>query len=439
MQSSRPQRDDFFIYIAIMKNTVYLYLFALLILCSNALAQNDSSFYARNAVKAVRTKEYSNLINNSITKNLSRPLTDATEENWMDAFMAIELTTYRSAWVDSRIKQAFDSVEKRSVEFQRALLEMAYSNYHGKFIDVAERLMKKTSSPRIFAIAAEHYLAGVQDPNAWNNVIKYFSKRPDKDDQLAPYYGLLTGLISGYSAKKDLAWLVSNLKTAVPGQVLLISFQRKNRNQPGLALVRDKNGNFIKNENGGIFSVPQLARSLSNLPFYLTNGNTPQGIFRMNGFDISKSMAIGPTTNIQLLMPYETSPQHFLNDPSVTDSVWTEDVYKKLIPESLKEYLPLYETFFASKAGRTEIIAHGTTVNPAYYLNQPYYPLTPTQGCLCTKELWSDQDGKRTLSDQQKLVDAIKKAGGANGYCIVIEIDDQQKPVSLNEVLAYLK
>ena len=150
-------------------------------------------------------------------------------------------------------------------------------------------------------------------------------------------------------------------------------------------------------------------------------------------------MAIGPTTNIQLLMPYETSPQNFFNEMGVSDSTWSEDVYKKLIPEPLKEYLPLYESFFASKAGRTEIIAHGTTVNPGYYITQPYYPLTPTEGCLCSKEIWSEVDGRRVESDQQKLVDALKRAGGANGYCIVIEIDDQQKPVSVNEILPYLK
>jgi hypothetical protein len=41
-------------------------------------------------------------------------------------------------------------------------------------------------------------------------------------------------------------------------------------------------------------------------------------------------------------------------------------------------------------------------------------------------------------SDQQKLVDVLKAAGGANGYCVVIEIDDQQKPISLAEILPYL-
>jgi len=68
-----------------------------------------------------------------------------------------------------------------------------------------------------------------------------------------------------------------------------------------------------------------------------------------------------------------------------------------------------------------------------------YYPLTPTQGCLCTEEIWSAVDGKRIESDQQRLVDAVKKAGGANGYCIVIEIDDQQKPVSIKDILPFLK
>ncbi len=422
-----------------MKNTVYLSLLSLIFICSQAFAQKDTTLYAKNALKATRTKEYHNLVNNSITKNLSLPLNNTTEENWIDAFMAMELTTYRSGWVDNKIRHAFDSIEKRSTEFQRALLELAYSNYKGKFIDAAERLMRGTRSPKIFAMAAEHYLAAGTDPNAWNKVVQYFSKRTDKDDNVAAYYGLLTKLITGYSEKKDLAWLISNLKNAIPGQTLLFSFQRKNRNHPGIAVLREKNGNFITNENGAVFSVPQLARSLSNLPFYLTNGNTPQGIFRITGFDISKSMAIGPTTNIQLLMPYETSPQNFLNDAAIADTSWSEDLYKKLIPEALKEYLPLYESFFASKAGRTEIIAHGTTVNPGYYISQPYYPLTPTQGCLCTKEIWSDVDGKRMESDQQKLVDALKKAGGANGYCVVIEIDDQQKPVSVSEVLPYLK
>jgi hypothetical protein len=220
---------------------------------------------------------------------------------------------------------------------------------------------------------------------------------------------------------------------------ILYSFQRRNRNYPGLAMIRDSLGNFVMDEQGNIFSVPQLARSINNLPYYLTNGNTPQGIFRMHGFDTSTTTFIGPTTNIQLTMPFETSLQHFFIDSTITDELWTEDWYKKLLPYTLKNSATLYESFYAGKAGRTEIIAHGTTVDPEYYTGALYYPQTPTMGCLCTKEIWSETDGKRLESDQQKLVSALQAAGGANGYCVVIEIDDAQKPVSPAEILSLLK
>ena len=86
-------------------------------------------------------------------------------------------------------------------------------------------------------------------------------------------------------------------------------------------------------------------------------------------------------------------------------------------------------------AGRTEIIAHGTTIDPNYYAGKPYYPLTPTEGCLCTKEIWN---GKRIESDQEKLVNGLLQAGGANGYCVVIEIDDKNEPVMLKDLMPYL-
>jgi hypothetical protein len=223
-------------------------------------------------------------------------------------------------------------------------------------------------------------------------------------------------------------------KNYLAGQTLVFSLQRKNRNYPGIVIVRDSMGNFILDSVGNEFNVPQLARSITNMPGYITNGNTPQGIFKLMGFDVSKSSFIGPTTNMQLLLPFEKSS-------TVPDSVSIQfgNNYTSLLPKLWQQYFPVYEAFYAGSAGRTEIISHGTTVDPNYYKGQTYWPHTPTQGCLCTKEIWSDIDGKRIVSDQQKLVNAVKKAGGADGYLIVIEIDDQQKPVTINEILPYLK
>jgi hypothetical protein len=227
-------------------------------------------------------------------------------------------------------------------------------------------------------------------------------------------------------------------KDFLNGNVVMYSIQRKDRNYPGIVVIRNKEGKFIRDSAGNIFNIPQLARSITNLPGYLTNGNTPQGIFRMYGFGISSSSFIGPTTNIQLTMPAETSLQFFMKDSTITDTAWTEDWYKKLLPASLKNYVSLFGSFYAGKAGRTEIISHGTTIDPEYYKGQTYYPLTPTQGCLCTKELWSGFSGNRVFSDQQRLVNAIQSAGGPDGYCVVIELDDKKQPVNINEILSVI-
>ncbi|MFT3681323.1 MAG: hypothetical protein QM791_13685 [Ferruginibacter sp.] len=405
--------------------------------CATGLAQPASPLYVKDALKANRTKLYQSLVKNTITKNLSLPLSDSTEENWMDAFYAMQLVKYKSPWADNCVRSAFDSIEKRNSDFQFALMELAYANYPAILVKEAEHLWNIATDNKVFALCGEYLLttktsleteitakALIQLDEDSNNVVMDQLYHHGNDVKRRPMLPALTAILRQPFFKNA---------------TVVYSFQRRNRNYPGIAVIRDTAGNFINDSiTGNIFSVPQLARSISNLPYYFTGGNTPQGIFRMKGFAVSKSNFIGPTPNIQLTMPYETSLVHFMNDSSITDSVWTEEWYKKLLPESWKSYRPFYETYYASKVGRTEIIAHGTTVNPDYYKGQTYYPLTPTFGCLCTKEIWSEETGKRTISDQQRLVDYLKKAGGANGYYIVIELDDKQAPVMIAEVQSLL-
>ena len=404
-----------------------------------SLAQPSAPIYFKGAVKEKKITLQRNIIQNTITKNLSLPLNEATEENWIDAFWGMELLRYQSPWADGRIYTAFDSIEKRSPAFQRALLELAYGNYPSGFTKPVTVLLNTTGNAKIFAMCSEYLflnnknlLAGLhldskkqqlitcpQDEAIFNQLMDHLQSKPlQKNKEML---AIITG--PGF----------------LSGRTILYSFQRKNRNYPGIAIIRDATGNFVNDEYSNIFNVPQLARSISNLPGYLTNGNTPQGIFRMHGFDTSSTTFIGPTTNIQLTMPFETSIRHFMMDSTITDNTWTEDWYKKLLPDYLANCKALFESFYAGKTGRTEIIAHGTTIDPEYYTGQLYYPQTPTMGCLCTKEIWSETDGRRLQSDQLRLVTALQKAGGANGYCVVIEIDDAQKSVSLDDILMLLK
>ena len=411
-----------------------LTLFVLIFLCLNLSAQKETIPFAKQATKENRAKEYRSLISN-INSNLFLSLTDSTEENWQDAFDAMLLLNYTTPFINARIHSAMDSVEYRSTAFQKSMLQLIYALYPKDFVAEVISLAKQTNDPKLFAMCSE-YLFLNNKTEMYNPLLL---KRMEEMQQKAgvakeiPFFTVLKNkLLLTIVKHPPIADLLSN--TFLPNEMVVYSFQRKNRNYPGLVLVRNKEGKFIKDATGKYFAVPQLARSGTNMPGYLSNGNTPQGIFKIFGFAVSQGSFIGPTTNIQMVLPYEQSSD--VSD-SVTQSLG--DNYRFLLPASWKNYYPFFEAYYAGKAGRTEIIAHGTTVNPEYYKKQPYYPLTPTQGCLCTKEIWSVVDGKRLESDQQKLVDAVKKAGGANGYCVVIEIDDQQKAVSLKDILPFLK
>ena len=408
-------------------------------LLNQPFAQYDAPLYTSYTTTLERSKLHDRLIKYSINKNLSIPLTDSTEENWEDAFDALEVLLYKSPLVDAKIHKAFDEIESRGLDFQKALLGLAYTNYTGIFFQQAKKLLSNTDDPKVFASSAEYMLQQKKDSSLVNAISKLIETKFGDQGVIDPTLYMLQVHIS--EQKTNRAFLPKKLLTELfsskflQGQTIAYSIQRKNRDYPGLMIVRRYDGKFITDSNGIIFNIPQLARSITNLPFYLRNGNTPQGIFLMHGFGVSMSNFIGPTANIQLSMPVEENIKAFMRDSSITDTTWNIDYYKKLIPADLQNYLPLFYSYYAGLAGRTEIIAHGTTIDPAIYLKQPYYPLTPTSGCLCTKEIWN---GKRLESDQQKLVNALLKAGGANGYCVVIELDDAQSAVTLKDILPYI-
>ncbi|HEY5367969.1 MAG TPA: hypothetical protein VIJ75_03175 [Hanamia sp.] len=421
----------------VSKHSIILFIF--LIFFQHSFAQYDVPLYTSYTTVAARAKLKERLIQNSITKGLLFPLSDSTEENWEDAFSAMEVLDYNTPFTRNKVNAAFDRIETTSIDFQRALLEVAYTNYPGQFRQQTEGLLNETDDPRIFAMCSEYLIQHKQDSTLKQKIsTKLFEKFGDSVF-VNPILSSLENRLQMpkanklISTKEVLKEIIN--KNFLPGQVVMYSFQRKDRDYPGMVLIRNAAGDFIRDSLGNIFHVPQLARSITNLPGYLRNGNTPQGIFRMYGFGVSMSNFIGPTANVQMGMPVELSLKKFFDDSTILDSIWTLDRYQKLIPSKIKMYLPLYESYNAGLIGRTEIIAHGTTIDPNYYLGKTYYPLTPTQGCLCTKEIW---DGKRMESDQQKLINGLLKAGGANGYCVVIEIDDKHAPVAINDLLPYL-
>lgn len=404
------------------------------------IAQYEAPLYTSYTTRAAREKMHDRLIKNTINKNLSYPLSDSTEDKWQEAFVAIELMLYKAPFTESKIHDAFHNIESRGISFQRSLIEMVYAMSPTEFTDAVHQLLSNTTDLKLFAMCAEYLLINEKDASLTNEIANLINQKFGEAAATDPILYMLQlriGEIKNKSnsiSKQNMQAILS--RNFIPGHIIMYSIQRKNRNYPGMVLIRNANGNFIKDSTGAFFHIPQLARSNNNLPGYISNGNTPQGIFLMYGFGVSMSNFIGPSVNIQMSMPVETSIKKFLGDSSISDSIWSLNYYNRLLPKTLRNYLPLYYSYYAGQAGRSEIIAHGTTVDPNWYLNQPYYPLTPSQGCLCTKEIW---DGKRIESDQQKLVNGLLQAGGANGYCVVIEIDDKDAPVTIKDILPFLR
>lgn len=410
------------------------------VLLSQAASAQEAVVSSPFTVATFRHRFDSALISWSILTNLKSPLQNEDDEyDFQSAFWPMELIGYKTPYVYQRLRFAFQRAASCSPDFQRRLVEIAYTNWPDTFRTQVRQLMEQTDSVKAFAISAEYLWRGGQYPRERKGIERLLqSKFAGAAFQDRPVLKMLQGRLSQSDpeARPSLVSLFS--EEFAPGLTVVYSFQRADRDYPGLAVVRRPDGHFVRNPDGTVFAVPQLARSITDLPFYLTNGNTPQGVYRMSGFAHSSSRFIGPTTNIQLSLPYEIRPDSFLVTPAPGDTTWTMDAYRNLLPAAWRGYAPAFEAYYAGKAGRTAIIAHGTTINPEYYKGTPYYPETPSQGCLCARETWSPTTGVRLESDQQKLVDAVRSAGNGTGYTCVMDLSDTPAPVAVQEILPFI-
>jgi hypothetical protein len=295
--------------------------------------------------------------------------------------------------------------------------------------------MAKETNPKLFAMSALYLYRADSSVETLNEIkISLVEQFPGYDtinilSELDHYLNKQSAFVGRKTP--DIVQLFDHQQ--IHGKKVIYSFQRWNRDYPGLAIVQNADGHFMRNANGRLLVFQQLARSASDLPYFLTNGSTPQGIYSIQGTAVAHNNYIGPTPNLQLLMPNETNWEkyfHHIVDPTL-DSL---QLYKELLPHSWRNYTPIYEAWNAGKIGRTEIIAHGTTIDPEYFKDKPYYPLTPTMGCLCSKELWNITSGKLLVSEQFNLVSTYTATPGQKGFLYVVNMDNQQKPVGREEI-----
>jgi len=408
-------------------------LIALLFIQCDSNKYSESDYYSKAALKSEREKFLQRSIEQTINQSLSLPLNDSTEDKYLSAFWAMELIQYRNEKTDAAIKNSIKDFQNRSESFQRALLEVIYSLYQNEFTDEILGLIPIITNPKLFAMCI-HYLKNDTDLETLKKFTEDFSLRFSSALENPIVSMLKYDLNNNFRSTAKLPPLIDLLKKDFGSdKVIVYSIQRLNRDFPGILVIKNPDGQFLRDESGKIFSVPQLTRAVTDLPGYITNGNTPEGILSIQGIDVSQNIFIGPSPNLQLVLPYEVSPQKYFHN-KISNSVWDEKFYADLLPNSYKNYTPIYEAYYAGNAGRNEIIAHGTTIDPEFYKHKSYYPFTPSLGCLTTNELWSEVDGKIIESGQIKLMNALSSVKLDKGFFVVVNIDDQHLPVTLDEI-----
>ena len=414
----------------------YFFIITLLFFSAQLFSQqvvNDTVF-SKVTTKQAKEQRYKYLVDTTIKQYLAEPLNEDNEGDWNEALWSLELLQYKDVFTKQKLAIAWSNVAQRSDYFQKNLLETTYSLYKKEFKTQALQLMRQTNSAAIFIRCAE-YVLRADSVNARTKIASLLHLKFPANNSIG-----LQILKSRIAIKKHQSLpSLNDIFNAdfLKGQTVIYSLQRSNRNYAGLVIIRKPDGSFVKDSSGNYFHTAQLARAITDYPFYITNGNTPQGILRFSGFDVSRLLYIGPTQNIQLQLPYETTPDAFFADSTLIDSSWNKEMYASLLPASWKNYNGIYESFYAGEIGRTAVIMHGTTIDPQFYKAETYYPQTPSLGCLCSYEAW-DSSGYRISSNQQQIVDVLNSIGSSNGYAVVIDIDNKKKNVGINEVQGLL-
>jgi hypothetical protein len=372
-----------------------------------------------------------------IGRHFSLPLDSNSEDGYLSGCWAVEQFLFDGPAVRQGFDHLFGGYAGVGYDTRRAFLEAVYAVEPDRYRREEAAILDGEGDPRLFALCAVYLCRADSSIGAADDLkIKLVERFPGYDT-VAVLRELMAWLGYHPRGRPDM----NELFAWDRGIKMIYSFQRRDRDYPGLAVVQHADGRFVRDEAGRLQVFEQLARSGSGLPYFLTNGNTPQGVYSIQGTDISRTNFIGPTPNLQLLLPGEGADEwgKYFHDTAAMAGVDSLNRYLGLLPPGWRGYAPMMEAWEAGVVGRTEIIAHGTTIDPEYYRGRPFYPLTPTMGCLCAKELWNVTSGHLLVSEQNNLVNAFLSTPGRKGFLIVVDVDDKREAVSRAEVERWVK
>lgn len=223
-----------------------------------------------------------------------------------------------------------------------------------------------------------------------------------------------------------------------PQQAQIYVFCRPNRDVLCLGLIKDRDGDWLQEEDGSLWQVPLLARSLHGLRWNYIRGATPQGIYRVEGImprsTTTYFRAFGQFPLVKMFMPFEDGVSDFAPSRSrASDTPW--DSYQALLPPSWRGYFPMEQAYWAGYRGRGLIRIHGSGEPPEFFSNNERapesYAWNPAIGCISAIELYDDA-GRLQRADMPKILQSLSDAAGGRveGYVVMVDVPGGNIPVT---------
>lgn len=213
-------------------------------------------------------------------------------------------------------------------------------------------------------------------------------------------------------------------------QPKLFMFCRKDRRYPCLTLAKDRYGRPVLDSKGKLWKLPTLGLSRHGKKYNQFNGNTPAGIFTIDG--------VMPSANKQLVFgKFRRMILEFV--PESQD----ESIQKSFLPASSHTESWWYEGVVARNIGRGLFRIHGTGLRN-FDESNPYYTFYATSGCIATRENFYDgidyKDQRHFLDqmmDSANLDPIYKNETKIRGVIFVININDKKSAVQMADLAAY--
>jgi hypothetical protein len=215
------------------------------------------------------------------------------------------------------------------------------------------------------------------------------------------------------------------------GKPQLFMFCRHNRRYHCLMIMKDSEGELVRNQDGEIWHQHKLGLARKSVPYNERNGYTPSGIY-----------------TIDSVMPYADQQKTYgkfrrliINFVNASEN---ERNLKDFLPSSAHEAHWWKESVVARDVGRNLLRIHGTgrkNWNPF----SRHYPFVKTSGCIMSRE---GEYGDTYFIDQRTLLDKVMLASELEprfenereieGLLYLIEVSDENEHIYLPEIEWYL-